>query len=112
MNGIIKVGVVDCDINDDLCEDNEIEGYPTVKFFAGKIIREYSGIKIATKIIDAAMEFKSMFIDDKLEDEMLKTRTVDLKTFLLTLAVATVLFVIYLTLIVCFMHRIALEPTK
>lgn len=34
--GIIAVGIVDCEINRDLCDDNAIYKYPTIKIFKDK----------------------------------------------------------------------------
>jgi protein disulfide-isomerase A6 len=46
LKGIVRVGVVNCNNNADLCKEYEIKEYPTIKLFpagAFKIIKDYSG---------------------------------------------------------------------
>jgi protein disulfide-isomerase A1 len=52
--GDVKVGVVDCDEDEELCDYHNITGYPTILIFTGKNFEQYNGTLKATEIAKAA----------------------------------------------------------
>ena len=46
----MKFGAVNCDKNGDLCSENGVEGYPTLKLFTGSKVTEYASGNSVTSI--------------------------------------------------------------
>lgn len=56
--GVAKVGAVDCDEEAELCQEFDVQSFPTIKLFlaGGRGVEDFEGSKSAKAIHDFALE--------------------------------------------------------
>lgn len=67
LQGVVKVGAVNCDENKSLCKLFEVKGYPTVKIITGKASTVYKGERTAKAMSDAVLEKMQEIVNEKFE---------------------------------------------
>jgi len=73
----IKLGKVDCTVEKDLCQEHEVNGYPTVKVFKEGVPRDYEGPRKADGIVSYLRKRQLPPLSDVKHDDVDTFKTSD-----------------------------------
>ncbi|KAG1056481.1 hypothetical protein G6F43_001628 [Rhizopus delemar] len=78
----VNVGEVNCDANKDLCNEYQISGLPTLKYFVHGTSIQYYGERVADPLVEFAMDYSNTAVRgvrrDEAFDDLLKKNDVNL----------------------------------